>query len=280
MAPRTNGQTRASDETRTFVDQISKSPSPKFKGHNWTPADIRARPEDAFSLFDTNQTGSVSVSELLFTTRKTNDEIRKRGSLFEEMVLFSTLDIDGDAVISKDEFCTIVRDEDQISVDALAAIARVASHHELSRREEKKKNGAPRNNDEQLNLRENNHARQQLQPKAYRDAIDEGDVVVKLDAAKPDVVATYYEGRDVEDGGAASDMVANPVQWDSSEGVYAGDECPKPKFKYVTPPPSPPPPKAPSLPFCAIFCCRSDATTTELLSQGICQWDCDSGYDE
>ena len=98
-----------------------------IKEHTWTASEIREKPEEAFALFDYRKDGQISVAELLFTVRKTNPGIRQRGSIFDEMKLFELLDVDGDAVISKREFCAVVSDPSLFSDEALAAIAKMAT---------------------------------------------------------------------------------------------------------------------------------------------------------
>lgn len=95
------------------------------KLENWTADDIRQQPAEAFALFDADQNGYISVSELLFTTRRANKEQRKRGSLYGEMKLFHTLDKDGDAVITKQEFCDAI--QNSFSTEELTALAGIAT---------------------------------------------------------------------------------------------------------------------------------------------------------
>uniref|UniRef100_A0A7S3JV65 EF-hand domain-containing protein n=1 Tax=Aureoumbra lagunensis TaxID=44058 RepID=A0A7S3JV65_9STRA len=113
-----------------------------IQGHSWTLEEIRERPEEAYKLFDARGDGQVTVAQLLFTARKTSSAHRKRGSIFDEMKLFEVLDIDGDAVISSEEFCEVVRDPEQFSDEALAAIAKMATRKEKEK-VEKKDDGFP-----------------------------------------------------------------------------------------------------------------------------------------
>lgn len=111
----------------------------KFDGHTWTPELIRSEPNGAFDLFDANKDGVISVPELCFVSRSTNEEHRKRGNLFEEMKLFQLLDVDGDAGISREEFCTVVSDPTVMSDEALQCMAKlceiVQEVHEESKEE-------------------------------------------------------------------------------------------------------------------------------------------------
>ena len=77
--------------------------------HSWTADQIKADPGRAFDeCFDLNKDGSVSVSELIGTVtathkaRKTGNQVH--GNLFLLMKLFSTLDEDGDSLVTKEEF--------------------------------------------------------------------------------------------------------------------------------------------------------------------------------
>mmetsp|Transcript_1798 Transcript_1798/g.5357 ORF Transcript_1798/g.5357 Transcript_1798/m.5357 type:complete len:466 (-) Transcript_1798:216-1613(-) len=113
---------------RRLVRAESRRKKPTaIQAHTWTGDEIREKPEEAFALFDYRKDGQISVAELLFTVRKTNAETRQRGSIFDEMRLFELLDVDGDAVISKDEFCTVVADPSLFSDEALGAIAKMAT---------------------------------------------------------------------------------------------------------------------------------------------------------
>ncbi|KAJ8603711.1 hypothetical protein CTAYLR_000198 [Chrysophaeum taylorii] len=98
--------------------------SAKFAAHEWDPKAIRRDPNTAFELFDANADGVISVAELCFVSRHTNPEMRRKGSLFDEMKLFHALDADGDSVISRNEFCKVVSDPKTFSDEALACIAK------------------------------------------------------------------------------------------------------------------------------------------------------------
>ncbi|KAJ8602053.1 hypothetical protein CTAYLR_002773 [Chrysophaeum taylorii] len=110
--------------------QTRRRPRSTIKAHTWKPEAIRSSPDAAFDLFDANGDGVISVAELLFTTRKTNDTFREKGSIFDEMKLFHMLDVDGDSVITRDEFCSVIRDPVAFSDDALAAIAQLAKRRQ------------------------------------------------------------------------------------------------------------------------------------------------------
>lgn len=112
-----------------------RSPA-QIQAHDWSPEAIRADPDAAFDLFDANHDNVISVAELLFTTRKTNESVRRRGSIFDEMKLFQLLDVDGNSVISREEFCQVVKDPHAFSDEALAAIAQLATKREMMKRAE------------------------------------------------------------------------------------------------------------------------------------------------
>lgn len=97
-------------------------PQDKYHAHTWKPEAIRSNPEAAFDVFDRSGNGYITVAELLFTTRKTNPS----QSLYDEMKLFHKLDLDGDAIISKEEFCEVVRDKAAFPEEALRRLASLA----------------------------------------------------------------------------------------------------------------------------------------------------------
>lgn len=105
-----------------------------IEGHCWSPGAIRDNPDAAFDLFDANHDDVISVAELLFTSRKTNQDVRRRGSMFHELKLFQKLDVDGNSVISRQEFCDVVRDPLAFSDQALSAIAQLATKRAEERR--------------------------------------------------------------------------------------------------------------------------------------------------
>mmetsp|Transcript_7610 Transcript_7610/g.23181 ORF Transcript_7610/g.23181 Transcript_7610/m.23181 type:complete len:126 (-) Transcript_7610:10-387(-) len=123
---------------RVGPSKSERSTPTTIKGHSWAPEDIRENPDAAFELFDANHDGVISVAELLFTTRKTNEGVRRRGSIFDELKLFQLLDVDGNSVITRNEFCSVVRDPLAFTDDALGAIAQLATRRELMKLEEEK----------------------------------------------------------------------------------------------------------------------------------------------
>lgn len=102
--------------------QLSVVPGP-IRAHAWSPSELRSNPEEAFDLFDANSDGRISVPELLFTSRKTNDSVRKKGCLFEEMKLFQLLDVNQDSSITRAEFCAAVKTLDDANLAELSALA-------------------------------------------------------------------------------------------------------------------------------------------------------------
>ena len=121
-----------------LVNRPSLRDPTDIKGHSWAPEDIRENPDAAFDLFDANHDGVISVAELLFTTRKTNEATRRRGSIFDEMKLFQLLDVDGNSVITRTEFCSVIQNPLAFTDDALGAIAQLATRRELMKLEEAK----------------------------------------------------------------------------------------------------------------------------------------------
>uniref|UniRef100_A0A7S3JXG4 EF-hand domain-containing protein n=1 Tax=Aureoumbra lagunensis TaxID=44058 RepID=A0A7S3JXG4_9STRA len=108
---------------KTLPTQSPKSNGKKkFVGHSWMPRAIRDEPNRAFDLFDANCDGVISVAELTFTARATSAVTRLRGDIYNEMKLFALLDLDGDAVISRQEFCEAVRDKTRINDEALSGL--------------------------------------------------------------------------------------------------------------------------------------------------------------
>lgn len=92
--------------------------------HKWDPRRVRADPDAAFDVFDVNKDGVITVSELCFVSRHLSDEVRKEGSLLAELDIFHTLDMDGDAVITRAEFCHVVSNPKIFSDEALNWISR------------------------------------------------------------------------------------------------------------------------------------------------------------
>ncbi|KAJ8601934.1 hypothetical protein CTAYLR_004448 [Chrysophaeum taylorii] len=94
----------------------------------WNPEDIRKLPSLAFDLFDDNRDGIISVSELCWVAHL--GKPRRQESAFDEMQLFSMLDVNGDSIISRDEFCEIVRDPALLNEYALASVAKLCKRRE------------------------------------------------------------------------------------------------------------------------------------------------------
>lgn len=120
-----------------------------IEGHCWSPGAIRENPDAAFNLFDANHDDVISVAELLFTSRKTNQDVRRRGSMFHELKLFQALDVDGNSVISRQEFCDVVRDPLAFSDQALSAIAQLATKRAEERRLKQEALEAPEEEDDE-----------------------------------------------------------------------------------------------------------------------------------
>lgn len=102
--------------------QLSVAPA-TIRAHSWSPAELRSNPDEAFDLFDANCDGKISVAELLFTSRKTNEKVRSKGCLFEEMKLFQSLDVNHDSTITRAEFCEALQNLDEANLAELAALA-------------------------------------------------------------------------------------------------------------------------------------------------------------
>ena len=105
----------------------------------WTPKRLQADPRAAFAVFDRYNKGYISSAELVFAVRarsapKGRRSVRQRGSLYDEMRIFSDLDEDGDGVISLEEFVHVISIGEPRILDHIAGIATANESIEQSRK--------------------------------------------------------------------------------------------------------------------------------------------------
>lgn len=99
-----------------------ESPRKPAPARTWEPTELRRKPSTVFDMFDTNKDGLISASELCGVSPH---HTQTASCIFDELKLFSMLEVLGDSVITKNEFCEVVSDPLLCNDNVLESIAQL-----------------------------------------------------------------------------------------------------------------------------------------------------------
>lgn len=106
-----------------------ESPRKPVPTRIWEPRELRRKPSTAFDIFDTNKDGIISASEICYLAQH---RTHTPSCIFDELKVFSMMEVHGDSVITRNEFCKVVSDPLLCNDYVLESIAQLCRRRQSS----------------------------------------------------------------------------------------------------------------------------------------------------